>query len=159
MAAEIERKFLIDRAKLGALRSGSTIKQAYISTTDNTTVRIRVCGKRAFLTLKGKNKGLRRTEFEYAIPLVDANEMISELCSGPVIEKTRYLVEYMGHTWEVDIFDGENQGLEIAEIELTNENEQFVMPPWVVEEVSGDARYYNFSLFENPYKNWKNPNS
>lgn len=154
MAKEIERKFLIDQTKLGNLEDGAYIKQGYISTTDKTVVRVRVVSEKAYLTLKGENKGVVRTEFEYSIPHKDANEMISELCNGPIIEKTRYLLNYCEHTWEVDIFHGQNHGLVIAEIELTTENEKFELPPWLGEEVSGDAKYYNSNLLENPFNKW-----
>ena len=154
MAKEIERKFLIDLNELGSLNNGIVIKQGYISTTSKTVVRIRVAGKHAFLTLKGENKGVIRTEFEYEIPIEDANEIISELCNGPIVEKIRYLIPYSGHTWEVDIFHGENDGLVVAEIELSSEDQGFERPPWVTTEVSGDPRYYNSSLLDNPFKSW-----
>jgi adenylate cyclase len=154
MAKEIERKFLIDLAILGPMEGGASIKQGYISTSDKTVVRVRVVSAEAYLTLKGENIGLTRTEFEYPIPVSDANEIISELCNGPIIEKTRYLLKYSKHTWEVDIFHGENHGLVIAEIELTSENEEFDLPPWLGEEVSDDIKYFNSNLLENPFKNW-----
>ncbi|MCI5144554.1 MAG: CYTH domain-containing protein [Candidatus Electrothrix sp. AR3] len=154
MAQEIERKFIIDISQLGELKSGVEIKQGYISTVDNSTVRIRLSGDKAFLTLKGENTGATRSEFEYAIPVKDANEMLAELCSGPVIDKTRYLVEHCGHTWEVDIFRGDNDGLIVAEVEMQSENESVDIPPWVMKEVTGEAKYYNSNLLNNPFKNW-----
>lgn len=154
MAKEIERKFLIDLTKVGALENGTAIKQGYIATSDKTVVRARVAGKKAYLTLKGANKGVTRTEFEYEIPVDDAEQIIAELCNGPVVEKTRYLLEYIGHTWEIDIFHGNNEGLIIAEIELTSEDEVFEKPAWVETEVSGDPKYYNSSLLDHPFKNW-----
>ncbi len=154
MAKEIERKFLIDLDKIGSLENGTEIKQGYISTSDKTVVRARVAGEQAYLTLKGENKGVTRSEFEYEIPVNDANEIISELCNGPIVEKTRYLIYYSGHTWEVDIFHGENDGLVVAEIELSREEENFELPCWVTTEVSGDTRYYNSSLLSNPFKSW-----
>lgn len=154
MAKEIERKFLIDLEKIGSLNDGTIIKQGYISTKDNTVVRVRLAGSKAYLTLKGENKGVTRLEFEYEIPVGDALEMIDALCNGPVVEKTRYLVVHSGHTWEVDIFDGDNKGLVVAEIELESEDEAFDLPHWVTTEVSGDVRYYNSSLLDNPFKNW-----
>lgn len=154
MAKEIERKFLIKQAELGPLEGGAAIKQGYISTKDNTAVRIRVSGNKAYLTLKGENKGVTRTEFEYEIPVVDAEQIITELCTGPVVEKTRYLVVHFDHTWEVDVFHGDNDGLVVAEIELGCEDEHFELPNWVSTEVSGDARYYNSSLLGHPFKNW-----
>lgn len=155
MAKEIERKFLIDISQLGDLKSGVEIKQGYISTTDNAAVRIRLSGDKAFLTLKGENTGATRTEFEYEIPVKDANEMLAELCSGPVIDKTRYFVEHCGHTWEIDIFHGDNDGLIVAEVEMQSENESVDIPAWAVKEVTGEAKYYNAHLLNNPFKNWK----
>ncbi len=154
MAKEIERKFLIDLDKLGTLENGTFIKQAYIATPDKTTVRLRLKGEDAYLTLKGANKGISRTEFEYAIPPEDAKAIMAELCTGPAIEKTRYLIEQGVHTWEVDIFYGDNDGLVVAEIELSSEDESFDKPDWVLEEVSGDPKYYNSSLLNNPFNKW-----
>lgn len=155
MAKEIERKFIIDISQLGELKSGVEIKQGYISTTDNSTVRIRLSGDKAFLTLKGENTGTARSEFEYEIPVNDANEILAELCSGPIIEKTRYLVEHSAHTWEVDIFRGDNEGLIIAEVEMQSENERVDIPAWVTKEVTCQAKYYNSNILNNPFKNWK----
>ena len=155
MAKEIERKFLINLAELDALNNGSRMKQAYISTTDNTAVRIRVSGQTALLTLKGENNGAMRSEFEYAIPVADADEIIHELCSGPVIDKTRYLVTHAQHTWEIDVFHGDNEGLIVAEVELEDETETVEIPHWVTQEVTGDVRYYNANLLDFPYKNWE----
>ncbi len=155
MPKEIERKFLIDLQKLNNLDNGITIKQGYISTTNNTVVRIRMADKNAYLTLKGENKGITRTEFEYQIPVKDAEEMITELCNGPVIEKTRYLIPLSKHTWEIDIFHGDNDGLAVAEIELTDENESIDIPEWITIEVSGDEKYYNSNLLNYPFKAWK----
>lgn len=154
MGVEIERKFLIDETKLPTLQNGYTIKQGYIQTIDHTTVRIRVRGQEAFLTIKGKSQGASRLEFEYPIPLNDAEEMLTNLCHASRVEKTRYLIEYEGHTWEVDIFEGSNKGLMIAEIELKSEDEAFPLPEWVTKEVTEDVRYFNANLVEKPYKSW-----
>jgi len=154
MAKEIERKFLIDLEKIGSLEDGTAIRQGYIATADKTVVRVRLAGERAYLTLKGENVGVTRTEFEYEIPADDAQEIITVLCNGPVVEKTRYLIVNAGHTWEVDIFHGDNDGLVVAEIELSSEDEVFELPHWVTKEVSGDINYYNSSLLGNPFKNW-----
>ena len=108
MGIEIERKFLIDLDRLGPLSDGERIRQAYIATADLTTVRVRIQGERAYLTLKGATQGLARLEFEYPIPLADAQSMMQTLCSGPAIDKTRYLKTVHAHTWEIDIFDGDN---------------------------------------------------
>ncbi len=154
MGVEIERKFLIDETKLPTLQNGYTIKQGYIQTIDHTTVRIRVRGQEAFLTIKGKSQGASRLEFEYPIPLNDAEEMLTNLCHASRVEKTRYLIEYEGLTWEVDIFEGSNKGLMIAEIELKREDEAFPLPEWVTKEVTEDVRYFNANLVEKPYKSW-----
>ena len=154
MGKEIERKFLIDISKIESPGSGSHIKQGYISTTDNTAVRVRVKGDIAYLTLKGENKGATRPEFEYDIPIDDANEIIKELCSGPIIDKTRYLVEHGSHTWEVDVFHGDNDGLIVAEVELESETEAVDLPNWVISEVTGQVEYYNSSLIDNPFSKW-----
>ncbi len=154
MGVEIERKFLIDETKLPTLQNGYTIKQGYIQTIDHTTVRIRVRGQEAFLTIKGKSQGASRLEFEYPIPLNDAEEMLTNLCHASRVEKTRYLIEYEGHTWEVDIFEGSNKGLMIAEIELESEKEVFSLPEWVTKEVTEDVRYFNANLVERPYTSW-----
>lgn len=153
MSKEIERKFLVYKEKLPPLPAPKVIKQGYISGGE-TTVRVRISNEKAFLTLKGKTKGLTRSEFEYAIPLSDAEAMLQELCIKPFIEKKRYLIEHAGHTWELDIFEGENEGLIVAEIELECENELFEKPEWVTEEVSDDPRYRNANLIKHPYKNW-----
>ena len=154
MAKEIERKFLIDVSGIESLGYGSRIKQGYISTTGNTAVRIRVTGAIAYLTLKGENKGATRSEFEYEIPLDDANEIIEELCTGSIIDKTRYLVKHGAHTWEVDVFHGDNHGLIVAEVELESEAEEIDLPKWVISEVTGQVKYYNISLLDNPFSKW-----
>lgn len=154
MAKEIERKFLIDITGIESMGSGTQIKQGYISTTDNTAVRVRVSGEVAYLTLKGENKGATRSEFEYEIPINDADKIIEELCTGPVIDKTRHLVKHETHTWEIDVFHGDNDGLIVAEVELESEDDVVDLPTWVVSEVTGDVKYYNISLLDNPFKNW-----
>lgn len=154
MGIEIERKFLIDKDKIGTLENGYQIRQGYIQNIDHTTVRIRIRDNNAFLTIKGKNKSASRLEFEYPIPLNDANEMLKNLCTTSVIDKTRYIVEHQNHTWEVDIFKGENKGLMVAEIELEREDETFTLPNWVTKEVTDDIRYFNSNLIECPYSHW-----
>lgn len=156
MAQEIERKFLIDIDKIGNLENGYEIKQGYIQTKDKTVVRVRVKGEEAFMTIKGENIGATRLEYEYAIPLKDANEMLEKLCTKPFIDKTRYLLQHKNHTWEIDIFHKENDGLIVAEVELESENETVELPNWIVKEVTDDSRYYNSNLLENPYCKWKN---
>ena len=154
MGVEIERKFLVNETLLPELTNGYTIMQGYIQTVDHTTVRIRIRDKEAFLTIKGKSQGASRLEFEYPIPLNDAQEMLTNLCHTSLIEKTRYLVEHEGHTWEVDLFDGSNKGLIIAEIELESEDEEFSLPAWVTKEVTDDVRYFNSNLIQRPYIDW-----
>ncbi len=154
MGIEIERKFIIDINKLPPLTNGYTIKQGYIQTEDYTTVRVRIRNKDAFLTIKGKNRGASRLEFEYPIPLQDANDMLEALCQSSLVEKTRYLVKYEGHIWEVDIFEGRNKGLIVAEVELDSEDEAFKLPNWVTKEVTDDIRYFNSNLVKHPYCDW-----
>jgi len=154
MGIEIERKFLINKELLPELKNGYTIKQGYIPTRDHTTVRIRIRDKEAFLTIKGKSEGVTRLEFEYPIPLADAQAMLTNLCATSFIDKTRYLIEHKGHTWELDVFEGANRGLIVAEIELESEEESFALPEWASKEVTYDVRYFNSQLIENPYAEW-----
>lgn len=155
MALEIERKYLVDLEKLGTLQTGNRIKQGYLSTNKEAVVRVRVKNDKAYLTIKGSNVGVSRLEFEYEIPLDEANEMLEKLCQKPVIDKTRYLIEYENHTFELDIFYGDNDGLVVAEVELSSEDETIKLPSWIKKEVTLDERYYNSNLMKNPYKNWK----
>jgi len=155
---EIEHKFLIknDGWKKSA-GEGVLYRQGYIKTQSMTAVRVRIADEKGFLTLKGRvsgEKGISRSEFEYEIPLAEANEMMENLVDSTIIEKLRYLVEHDGHTWEIDIFSGDNAGLEVAEIELKSENEEFALPDWLGECVSHDSRYFNSSLTEKPYEEW-----
>ena len=157
MPKEIERKFLVDLSDVVLPDNGEHIEQGYLPSAKNinTIVRVRVKGAKAYLTIKGENKGAVRTEFEYAIPIDEALEMLKELCQKPFIEKTRYELPVGGHLWELDIFRGENAGLVVAEIELTEENETFDLPSWVREEVTSDSRYYNSNLLHHPYRELK----
>ncbi|MBO7337802.1 MAG: CYTH domain-containing protein [Paludibacteraceae bacterium] len=153
MAKEIERKFLVtsDAYKNSPRKY---YKQGYLSTDPDKTVRVRVAGDRGFITIKGRNSGVTRAEYEYEISVGDANEMLDNLVKTGLIEKWRYVCEHDGKTWEVDEFLGDNAGLVVAEIELGSEGEAFAKPEWVGDEVSGDARYYNSSLSQHPYKDW-----
>lgn len=153
MAAEIERKFLVKEG-WRPQDEGVRIAQGYLSSVPERTVRVRIKGEKGFLTVKGRNEGIRRLEFEYEIPCADA-EALLKLCEQPLIEKTRYLEEVGGFTWEVDVFAGDNVGLRVAEIELPAEDTPFEKPEWAGQEVSGDARYYNSSLIAHPYCLWK----
>ncbi|WP_317928695.1 CYTH domain-containing protein [Halioxenophilus sp. WMMB6] len=154
MALEIERKFLVDSQRLGALGDGEMICQGYIPTATKTAVRVRIKGANAYLTIKGENRGAVRAEFEYPIPLADAEIMLEQLCTGPKIEKTRYTLTLASHCWEIDIFHGNNEGLIVAEVELDNEHEALPLPPWVTAEVTDDPRYYNVNLLHHPFCDW-----
>lgn len=156
MAIEIERKFLVKGGAWRFLGTGEIYRQGYILTQNQiTTVRVRIAGARAYLTLKGKVKGLTREEFEYPIPLEDAQIMLEKLCDSPLIEKTRYRIKLGNLLWEVDEFRGDNQGLILAEVELTDEHQLIELPDWIGEEVTQDIRYYNVNLCKHPYSNWK----
>ena len=135
-----------------------TIKQGYFSRAENYTVRVRIIdGRSAKLTIKSRKleSGISRYEFEYPIPLKDAETMMAEFCSGRVVEKTRHYVDYAGHRWEVDEFFGANEGLVVAEIELKSVDEQFEKPDWAGENVTADSRYGNQNLADKPYRDWK----
>ena len=156
MGVEIERKFLLasDNWRAGAA-GGVRILQGYFPRTpDGPTVRVRIAGDRAFLTVKGAAKNFARSEFEYAIPVADAEAMLREFCGERLVEKVRYLVPFAGATWEVDEYLGENEGLLTAELELDSPDASFVPPPWLGREVSRDRRYTNGSLSGNPYRHW-----
>lgn len=155
MAVEIERKFLVHPDRLPSLVGGQRIVQGYIATADRTTVRIRLSDQQAWLTLKGLTTGISRAEFEYPIPAADARQMLDQLCSGGVVEKTRYRIEHEGLTWELDVFEGSNCGLIVAELELSSETQAFALPVWASEEVSHDPRYTNLALMLRPYQQWE----
>jgi adenylate cyclase len=154
MAQEIERKFLVadDTWRDGAERS--LYKQGYIPTQGEHTVRVRLVGDNGYLTLKGPAIGLVRSEFEYSIPRRDAEAMLQEFCSPPLIEKYRYRLMIGDVVWEVDEFLGENQGLILAEVELEDPTQPIELPSWIGQEVTGDPRYFNSKLALNPYTQW-----
>ena len=155
MATEIERKFLIlNQDWQEYTKSELHIVQGYLATNEFSSTRIRIQNDKANINIKSATLGITRTEFEYSIPVDDARLMLDDLCIKPVIEKTRFTVEHMNHTWEIDVFSGDNEGLIVAEIELSSPDEAFEKPSWIGEEVSNDARYYNACLVNNPYKNW-----
>lgn len=154
MATEIERKFLVDMDRLGPLESGVAMRQGFVATAEPTVVRVRIADNRAWLTLKSAGKGAVRTEFEYPIPAADAEQILARMCGGKAIEKTRYLRQYGDHLWEIDVFEGSNAGLVVAEVELGSEQEAFQRPGWVTEEVTGEARYYNVNLLSHPFSEW-----
>ncbi|MBQ76328.1 MAG: adenylate cyclase [Gammaproteobacteria bacterium] len=155
MPQEIERKFLLKNDSWRVEGSGTLYRQGYLSTVSERTVRIRLINDQGFLTIKGIPVGARRAEYEYEIPAGEASEMLDNLCEHPLIEKTRYRVEYQDMVWEIDEFKGDNAGLNIAEVELEDENQAVHMPDWVGEEVTGDPRYYNANLTANPYSQWR----
>ena len=153
MGVEIERKFLVREMGFLADVAGIPYRQGYLSTDPDRTVRIRRAGSHAFVTIKGRSHGAMRAEFEYEIPLDDAEALLA-MCIPPVIEKVRYRVEHAGRTWEVDIFAGVNDGLVVAEIELPSEDAVVDLPSWVGDEVTGDPRYFNANLITRPYRDW-----
>lgn len=153
MAFEIERKFLVDTSKWVPSDHGTRLIQAYLGLDPLPIVRIRLSGEKAFLTIKGPSKTISRPEFEYEVPVADAQEMLKLAISEPV-EKTRYKVQHEGFIWEVDIFSGKNKGLVMAEIELEFENQELQRPDWLLQEVSGDERFYNSYLSEHPFQEW-----
>ncbi len=154
MAVEIERKFLVNTDAWRSHAIGKLYRQGYLPTQKYTTVRVRVVGDRGFLTIKGKSEGISRSEFEYEIPLEDAKEMLDTLCDRPLIEKIRYVLDVEGVRWEIDEFQGENQGLILAEVELSNADQKVILPNWVGQEVSDDPRYFNANLAKHPFTRW-----
>ena len=154
MGIEIERKFLVvDDSWLATAGEGRPCRQGYLVSGEGRTVRVRVIDESAFLTIKGPTAGISRTEFEYEIPVTDAEGLFT-LC-GNLVEKIRYLVPHGGQVWEVDVFSGMNKGLVLAEIELETEQQVVELPAWLGREVSGDYRYYNGYLSRNPFILWK----
>jgi CYTH domain-containing protein len=154
MGKEIERKFLVTGDAWRSMGQGTRYRQGYLSTVKERTVRVRTVADKAYLTVKGVNEGIARAEFEYEIPVADANTLLDELCKRPLIEKDRYKIPYAGLTWEVDEFFGENAGLILAEVELESEDQTFDIPEWIGEDVSDDPRYYNANLIAHPYGTW-----
>ena len=155
MALEVERKFLVKADYKHLAKESIRISQAYLSTVNERSVRVRVMGEKGYITVKGigNESGVSRSEWEYEIPLSDANELLS-ICETGIIRKKRYIIDYKGHAFEVDEFYGENEGLVVAEIELCSEDENFDKPSWLGREITGEAKYYNLMLLKNPFKNW-----
>ncbi|RXZ43889.1 CYTH domain-containing protein [Crenobacter cavernae] len=153
MAMEIERRFLVKDESWRDLAEGLRYRQGYLSVDPARTVRVRVVGDDAWLTIKSQVSAMSRHEFEYAIPRADAEQLMDAACPM-VVEKIRYRIKYAGHLWEVDEFFGENGGLLLAEIELSDEATEFVRPDWLGEEVTLDGRYTNAYLSQNPYRRW-----
>jgi adenylate cyclase len=133
---------------------GVRMRQGYICSDAGRVVRVRIEGERAMLTIKGKTEGISRSEWEYPIPVPDAQQLLETMCEKPLIEKTRRRIDFGGFVWEVDEFFGENAGLVVAEIELASESQEFTKPDWVGAEVSHDRRYANANLFKHPYCRW-----
>ena len=154
MALEIERKFLVNIELLPAEIQGVRIVQGYLHVSNQKSIRIRIAGELAYITLKGPDTDGVRTEFEYAIPIEDARFMLTNFCTGGKIEKVRRKINWSGKTWELDEFLGENIGLWIAEIELANRDEPVGLPPWIRKEVTGDHRFHNTYLSAHPYSGW-----
>lgn len=154
MAIEIERKFRVAGTAFLAGRTGRRLVQAYLADDGVASVRVRLDGEAATLTVKAGRDALARLEFEYAIPPADARELLEKVCRGPRIDKTRYDVDVDGSHWEVDVFHGDNDGLVVAEIELPAADAPFARPGWLGEEVTGDARYLNVNLARIPWRRW-----
>ena len=150
---EIERKFLVKTEIFQGSMDKALMKQGYLSVDPDRVVRIRIEGDRAWLTIKGKGIGFSRPEFEYPLPVSDAEELML-LCLFPPVEKSRHRLEVEGTHWEVDEFLGSNLGLLMAEVELESEDQSFIMPEWAGEEVTGDRRYYNSWLAGQPFSTW-----
>ncbi len=151
---EIERKFLVDASQWHPTTSGEKLIQGYLSTDKNRVVRVRVKGEKAFLTIKGRSERITRTEMEYEIPLGDALVLL-EMCPDHPIVKTRYKEKVADKIWEIDVFEEQNTGLLLAEVELLDENEMVEIPLWATEEVSTNERYFNAYLSKHPFKDWE----
>ena len=155
MPLEIERKFLLAN---DTWRSQVTrfehLRQGYLTTTQACSVRVRIAGDSAFLNIKSATLGIARSEFEYPVPVTEAREMLNLFCRGQSLDKVRHYVPLGHHTWEIDVFEGRNLGLIVAEIELSAVDEAFARPSWLGREVSHDARYYNSCLIAAPYQSW-----
>jgi len=155
MAIEIEHKFLLANNNWrDHVTHSIQYRQGYLSSQPTSSIRIRVSANKAWLNVKSATIGTHRHEYEYEIPLQDANEMINILCRKPIIEKVRHFVIHEGKTWEIDEFDGDNQGLIVAEIELSEIDQTFSKPEWLGKEVTHDLRYYNNNLAMHPYSEW-----
>ncbi|HPJ66850.1 MAG TPA: CYTH domain-containing protein [Desulfobacteraceae bacterium] len=154
MNMEIERKFLVEGDSWRITSKGLFYRQGYLSLIKERIVRVRTVGQKGFLTIKGPARGISRLEYEYEIPLEEAEGMLEHLCERPIIEKYRHRIEYDGIIWEVDEFLGENAGLILAEVELEDEKDMPSLPEWIGREVSYDQRYFNANLVKVPYKYW-----
>lgn len=155
MGVEIERKFLLrDERWREDADAGERMRQGYLSADTQCSVRVRLVGAQAFLGIKSAASAVRRLEFEFPIPLDDARQLLNQVCLPAQVDKTRYRVPVGRHVWEIDVFEGDNAGLVVAEIELDDEDEAFERPAWLGEEVSHDPRYFNMNLAVNPFSRW-----
>jgi len=152
MGIEIERKFLVD-GQAWREAPGQAYAQGYLNRDKQRTVRVRIVEDRAWITIKGASAGATRAEFEYAIPVADAQALL-QMSDGPLVRKIRRKLEHAGHAWEIDEFQGDNAGLVVAEIELRAEDEAFERPGWLGAEVTDDPRYFNSNLAATPYSTW-----
>jgi adenylate cyclase len=153
MGSEIERKYLVDVGRWTPRGPGVLYRQGYLSSHKERVVRVRLHGSTAKLTIKGATQGVTRAEYEYDLPFADAIELLA-LCERPLIEKTRHVEDHGGMTWEIDVFHGDNEGLVMAEVELSSESQAIEIPVWATREVSDDSRYYNSNLIAHPYRTW-----
>ncbi|HEY8402598.1 MAG TPA: CYTH domain-containing protein [Cytophagaceae bacterium] len=154
MAIEIERKFLVLNDTYKSKGEKSYYKQGYLVSDETKTVRVRIADEKAYLTIKSKPVGTARAEYDYEIPVSDAQYMLDHLCEKPLVEKYRYKLQVQDLVWEVDEFLGDNEGLVVAEVELSREDQAIELPEWVGREVTGEVRYYNSQLIKKPYKSW-----
>lgn len=155
MAIEIERKYRISNDSWrDEVHESHRIRQGYLATTDRSSTRVRVSGQQATINIKQAIPGTTRLEYEYVIPISDAKELLDKLCERPLLEKTRHIIIHGDITWEIDEFHGDNQGLIIAEVELTSEKQGFTQPQWLGDEVTNEVRFYNVSLLSEPYCQW-----
>jgi len=155
MSIEIERKFLVrDGSWREGAAAGERLCQGYLANTPRSSVRVRVAGERAWLSVKGMDPGPVRAEFEYGIPVADARAMLAAFAEGPLVEKLRHRVAVGSHCYELDEFHGANAGLVVAEIELDAPDEAFPRPPWLGDEVTDDGRFHNFRLATAPFRSW-----
>ncbi|HOB62144.1 MAG TPA: CYTH domain-containing protein [Candidatus Competibacteraceae bacterium] len=155
MATEIEHKFLLqDERWRQQVERSVRMRQGYLLSDSHCSVRVRVADERGFLNIKSGTLGIQRSEYEYPIPLAEAEEILDTLCEKPLLEKTRHYVRFGAHLWEIDEFAGDNAGLIVAEVELSRVDEPFARPDWLGEEVSHDIRYYNSQLARHPFSTW-----
>jgi adenylate cyclase len=155
MAEEIERKFLVSNESWrDAVETSIRMRQGYLSEGYERSIRVRSENDRAFLNIKSSQDGIHRLEYEYEIPPGDAAEILDRIALKPLIEKTRHILHHDGFEWEIDVFEGDNAGLVVAEVELPSIDTPLPLPPWIGTEVSDDLRYYNVSLQKHPYSTW-----